>query len=507
MQIAQVLAGYSLGGADLLRRAMGKKKQSEMDKQRAIFEQGAVARGVELATATYIFDLMDKFAGYGFNKSHSAAYALVSYQTLWLKAHYPAAFMAAVLSADMDNTDKVVTLIEECRAMGLRVEPPAVNRSAYRFTVAEVGTVIYGMGAIKGVGESAIESIVEAREADGRFIDLWDFCRRIDSHKVNRRVLEALIRAGALDELGPNRATLMAELPLAVKLAEQHQAMLAAGQADLFGTLEPISAPPPGPRRETQTRPEWEDEQRLAGEKETLGIYLTGHPIDRYEAELQTMGVTRIARLLETERDAGRRDRRERERRSIAGLVVAVRHGKTQRGRMGSVLLDDRTGRIEITFFSELYEQSRQLLVPDQVLQVSGALSFDEFRDAWSLRADDVRTFEQARSALADHLALRLDLSDPRAHAEGLERLTALREELEAFRDGDLRVRIHYRCPGAVGDLSFGERWRVEPTDALLRRLRQLLGPESVRVVYERSPTPAAPPEHEVSRLPLAAVG
>ncbi|WP_373509882.1 DNA polymerase III subunit alpha [Thiocapsa sp.] len=505
MQIAQVLAGYSLGGADLLRRAMGKKKQSEMDKQRAIFEEGAVARGVDGNVATSIFDLMDKFAGYGFNKSHSAAYALVSYQTLWLKTHYTAAFMAAVLSADMDNTDKVVTLIEECRALRLRVEPPAVNRSAYRFTVADPRTVVYGMGAIKGVGEGAIEAIIAARAAEGPFRDLWDFCRRIDLHKANRRVLEALVRAGALDELGPNRATLIAELPLALKLAEQHHATRAAGQTDLFGALEPVASPEPDPQLATEVRADWEDEQRLAGEKETLGLYLTGHPIDRYEAELQAMAVSRIAKLLETDRELGRRDRRDRETRSVAGLVVSVRHGKTQRGRMGSVVLDDRTGRIEITVFSELYEKARHLLIPDQILQVSGALNFDEYRDSWSLRADDVRIFEHARAAMADHLRLELDLSDPAEHAQGLARLDALRAALAAFRDGDLPVRLRYRRPGAAGGLVLGDAWRVEPTDALLKRLRQLLGGDAVRVVYERSPLPAV--HAETQRPRLAAVG
>ncbi len=495
MQIAQVLAGYSLGGADLLRRAMGKKKQSEMDKQRAIFEEGSVGRGVERETATYIFDLMDKFAGYGFNKSHSAAYALVSYQTLWLKAHYPAAFMAAVLSADMDNTDKVVTLIDECRAMKLRVEPPAINGSSYQFTVADEGTVVYGMGAIKGVGESAIESMLEARRQGGPFRDLWDFCCRIDLHKVNRRVLEALIRAGALDGLGPNRATLMAHLPLALKAAEQHNATQAAGQCDLFGALEPTAAPAPDPQLISEVRADWEDEQRLQGEKETLGLYLTGHPIDRYEDELKAMGGPRIAKLLETDRELGRRDRRDREKRTVAGLVVSVRHGKTQRGRMGSLLLDDRTGRIEVTVFSELYDQVRGLLVPDQLLSVTGALNFDEFRDGWSLRADAVRTFEQARESAADHLALTLDLSDPTAHDQGAAWVETLREALATFRDGDLAVRLTYRRPGAVGELVLGNAWRVQPTDALLKRLRQVLGADAVRVAYERPALPAPMPE------------
>jgi len=430
------------------------------------------------------------------HNSHSAAYALVSYQTLWLKAHYPAAFMAAVLSADMDNTDKVVTLIDECRTMKLRVEPPAINRSDYHFTIADDKTVVYGLGAVKGVGESAIEAMLEARRAGGSFRDLWDFCGRIDLQRVNRRVLESLIRAGALDELGPNRATLMAHLPLALKAAEQYHSTRAAGQVDLFGALEPSGPPTPDPQLARETLADWEDEQRLQGEKETLGLYLTGHPIDRYEDELKAMGGARIARLLETDRELGRRDRRDREKRTVVGLVVGVRHGKTQRGRMGSVVLDDRTGRIEATVFSELYEQARHLLVADQILSITGALNFDEFRDAWSLRADSVRTFEDARATAADHLLLTLDLSDPALHARGLERVEELRAVLLAHRDTaretSVPIRLIYRRPGAVGELMLGSAWRVRPADALLKSLRQLLGAESVRVSYERPVQQAA---------------
>jgi DNA polymerase III subunit alpha len=519
MQIAQVLAGYTLGGADLLRRAMGKKKPEEMAKQRAIFQEGAVARGVDPDLATYIFDLMEKFAGYGFNKSHSAAYALVSYQTLWLKAHYPAAFMAAVLSADMDNTDKVVTLIDECRALGLKVEPPAVNRSDYRFTIAGQGTVIYGLGAIKGVGESAIESVLEARGSGGPFQDLWDFCRRIDLHKTNRRVLEAMIRAGALDGLATNRATLMAQLPLALKAAEQHRDTQAAGQADLFGDLAPSAGHQPDPQLAVPAREDWDDEQRLAGERETLGLYLTGHPIDRYDAELDAMvgKASRIGRILEIERPEPTQEdpnggdigtgrgwsAARRERRTVAGLVVGVRQGKTQKGRMGSVLLDDRTGRIEVAVFAPLYEQARNLLVPDQILVVTASLSFDDYRDAWALRAEDLRTFEQAREAEAEHLTLTLDLADPQSHRQGVALLDQIRSILEPYRGGGLRVLIDYRRPGAQGRLNCGDAWRVQPADALLKRLRRLLGNEAVTVSYQRGLQPEEPSRAKAPRLTL----
>jgi DNA polymerase-3 subunit alpha len=484
---------------------MGKKKAEEMAKQRAIFQEGAERRGVDPRVAAHIFDLMEKFAGYGFNKSHSAAYALVSYQTLWLKAHYPAAFMAAVLSADMDNTDKVVTLIDECRVMRLRVEPPAVNRSEYRFTVADGRTVVYGLGAIKGVGESAIEALLEARRGAGPFRDLWDLCRRVDLHKANRRVLEALIRSGSLDELGPGRATLMAQLPLAIKMAEQQRETRAAGQVDLFGDLERAAPPEPDPRITGAAPDEWDDEQRLRGEKETLGLYLTGHPIDRYDAELDAMVGSRIAALLETDRDAVGRDRRDRDRdrRTVAGLVVSVRHGKTVRGRMGSVVLDDRTGRIEVAVFSGLYEQTRHLLVPDQVLAVTGSLSYDEFRDGWSVRADEVRTFEQARESTADHLDLTLDLTDPGAYADGVSRVEQLAETLAAY-PGSLPVRLRYRRRGSVGDLVLGGEWRVQPADALIKRLIQLLGSDGIRVSYVREPLPVPPePARRHPRLEL----
>ncbi|MBK1650080.1 DNA polymerase III subunit alpha [Rhabdochromatium marinum] len=490
MQIAQVLAGYSLGGADLLRRAMGKKKAEEMDKQRAIFEQGAVERGVDAAVATHIFDLMEKFAGYGFNKSHSAAYALVSYQTLWLKTHYPAAFMAAVLSADMDNTDKVVTLIDECRAMKLAVNPPCINASQWRFTVADDRRIVYGLGAIKGVGESAIEAILTMRQ-DRPFADLWDFCRRIDLRRVNRRVIEALIRAGALDKLGTNRATLFNQLPVALKLAEQAHASASSGQNDLFGMGDEDANTLPDPQIAADEWPEWDEDERLHGEKETLGLYLTGHPIDAYEAELNAMVSRRIAGLLDGGHgsggfgDSGEGGGRG-EPRTVVGLVVAVRTNKTQRGRMASVMLDDRTGRIEATVFSELYEATRELLMVDNILVVSGEIRFDQFRDSWSLRASAVRPLAEARAELADHLRLRVDLGDPDQHRDGNRLINAMIDSLQQFRGRGLGVRVQYVRPGASGELRLGPDWQVTPSDILVKRLRQLLGRDAVEIVYQR---------------------
>ncbi len=484
MQIAQVLAGYTLGGADLLRRAMGKKKLEEMAKQGEIFRKGAVELGVDEKTATYIFDLMEKFAGYGFNKSHSAAYAMVSYQTLWLKAHHPAAFMAAVLSADMDSTDKVVIMIDECRSIGLQVSPPHVNHSEYKFTVAGEDTVIYGLGAIKGVGESAIESILEERSREGVFHDLFEFCRRIDLRKANRRVLESLIRAGAMDELGPNRASLMSQLPLALKMAEQHHATQKAGQNDLFGMEQHGSSSVPDQQIMPDASEEWDEQQRLQGEKETLGLYLTGHPINRYLDEFSGIGITRISNLsLDSAKSAGSnaKGRRGGVKVMVAGLVTSGSHRMTQRGRMGAIVLDDSTARIEVTLFSEIYEEYRELLAVDKILVVTGSLNYDEYRGGLSIRADQVMEFEQARSIYARALQLNT------AKLNGAFSQTLLQELqgiLSTYVGGSCNIRLRLVRNDSIGMIEFGDAWRVTPTDELIRRLERLFNHDGIEVVY-----------------------
>ena len=489
MQIAQVLAGYSLGGADLLRRAMGKKKPEEMAKQGEIFREGAVKNGVDEEVATYIFDLMEKFAGYGFNKSHSAAYALVSYQTMWMKAHYPAAFMAAVLSADMDNTDKVVTLIEECRSMKQEVKPPQVNDSEFMFTTDDEGRIIYGLGAIKGVGESAIESIVEQRRQEGKYADLFDFCSRIDLKKVNRRVLESLIRAGALDQLGENRATLMAQLSLALKMAEQHQSQKTTGQNDLFGMDDIKPAAKPDLQLVPGNSDEWDDDIRLRGEKETLGLYLTGHPIDRFENELASLTSSRIANLSVEKSD---NKYRRAQRVTIAGLVVGVSRRQTQKGTMmANVILDDRTARIEATLFSDAYEAFNDLLAQDRILIVEGNLSFDEYRGGLSLRVDRVSDIETARETQATSLTLFLDhevLSQrnlpPTAACDQLESL------LSPHRGGDCIIRVVFSCATAKSLILFSESWSVTPRDVLIRQLEKFATRTGgVKVGYGQRPS------------------
>ncbi len=480
MQIAQVLAGYSLGGADLLRRAMGKKDAAKMAKERDGFVKGAMNRGVDPETASYIFDLIDKFAGYGFNKSHSAAYALVSYQTAWLKAHYPAAFMAAVLSSDMDKTDKVVVLIEECRRMNLKLAPPAINVSEYRFTVGEGGEIVYGLGAIKGAGEGAIEALVQERQRGGPYRDLFDLCQRVDLRKLNRRVLEALIRSGTFDALAPNRATLMEQLPEALRLAEQHSRNDAAGQNDLFG-LATAEKTPARPARVVALA-EWDEGERLRGEKETLGVYLTGHPISRVAAELAALHTTRLRELIEN----GGTLRRGHDRSVlIAGLVVSLRTRNANRGgRIAFVNLDDGSGRLEVRVFPEVYERHRALLVEDAIVLAQGALGWDEFNQTTRLNVERVLDLDGARAEYARRLWLRL--SARQCEAGLLKPLASILAEHRA--DGRCAVWVEYVGGGARVELAFGQSWRVKPSEALLARLRELTGPDGVELRYEPQP-------------------
>jgi len=463
MQIAQVLAGYSLGGADLLRRAMGKKKAEEMAKQRQVFSDGATGLGVDEAVAQFIFDLMEKFAGYGFNKSHSAAYALLAYQTAWLKAHFPAAFMAAVLSADMDNTDKVVTLIDECNSMGIDIISPDVNRCDYKFVVADEKTIVYGLGAIKGVGKGAIDSI---RQSRGRgFEDLFDFCRRIDLKKVNRRTLESLAKAGALDKLGPSRAAVMASLEKAWRGAEQHQDQLASGQQDLFQFDSQLSE-----RELTAFETGYLTQaQALRGEKETLGLYLTGHPIEQYVSELKHFITDRIADLKPT----------QDQRVIIAGLVVSIRTLASKRGgRMAFVSLDDRSGRIELAVFSEIFQRYRELINKDRLLVVQGQVSVDEYTGGCRMSADKLYDLEQARAAFAKHLRVRVQ------HADASHLIGALKDTMDAFREGSCPVVIDYNNKNARVMLRLGESWRVNPTEELLHRLKKTSLFEDVSIEY-----------------------
>lgn len=471
MQIAQALAGYSLGGADLLRRAMGKKKPEEMAKQRSVFKDGAIQNGVDAELSMKIFDLVEKFAGYGFNKSHSAAYALVSYQTLWLKTHFPAEFMAAVMTADMDNTDKIVTQVDECLRLGLKVNPPDVNTGQYRFSVNVQGQVVYGLGAVKGVGEGPVEAIIEARNQGGPFRDLFDFCNRVDVKRLNKRVMEKLIYAGALDQLGPHRAALLASVEEAMKASEQKAKDAALGQNDLFGDFFADDGVLPSPQ--FADVPEWAEKDILEAERETLGLYLSGHPINQYLRELKYYTTGRLNEIQPTERDKPA---------TIAGLVLNARVMVTKRGtRMGLMTVDDRSGRLDITLFSEALEKYEFLLQKDRILVVTGQISFDDYAGGLKMLAREVMDIEEARARFVR--GLRVTIAESEKADQFIQQNLA--DILTPYKAGVCPVQIVYRKQNALGMLTLGTEWRITPTDQLLNDLRMQVGKQSVELIFE----------------------
>ncbi|MGF6768785.1 DNA polymerase-3 subunit alpha [Paraburkholderia sp. GAS199] len=501
MQMAQIIGGYSLGGADLLRRAMGKKKAEEMAQHRELFRQGAAKNGLTGEKADEIFDLMEKFAGYGFNKSHAAAYALLAYYTAWLKAHHPAEFMAANMSLAMDDTDKVKILFEDCLTNKMAVLPPDINLSAYRFEpVAEADgkrskTIRYGLGAIKGSGQNAIEEILRARE-EGPFIDIFDFCNRIDRRVVNRRTVEALIRAGAFDTLHANRAQLIASVSLAMEAAEQASAN--AMQAGLFDMGD---APSQG--HELVDEPEWPEKKKLQEEKAALGFYLSGHLFDAYKDEVRRFVRQKIGELKEG------RDK------LVAGVIASLRTQMTQRGKMLIALLDDGTGQCEVTVFNETFEAHKQLFKEDELLVVQGQARNDAFTGGIRFTVETVMDLGRARcryaeavkvqmNGNADALALRRVLE---AHSAGKDEPQAAPAPAASSRGGGgaggrngggygggqrqpvqipngLAVQVVYRSENAQGEMRLGDAWRVKPTDELLAALRGEFAGSSIEIVY-----------------------
>ena len=474
MQIAQILAGYTLGGADLLRRAMGKKKPEEMAKQRSIFVDGAVARNVDEAQATYIFDLMEKFAGYGFNKSHSVAYAMLSYQTAWLKTHYPAEFMASVLSADMDNTDKVVQLRDECKSMQIEVMPPHVNQSDYAFTVIDKMKIVYGLGAIKGVGEAAIEALINERHAQGDYQSLHDLCMRLETQKFNRRSMEALIRSGALDSFGQTRATLMHHLPRAMQTAEQHHRNNTLGQNDMFGGEQTIV------REGTiEQKPEWDSDTLLAAERETLGLYFSGHPVDQYFPELINIVGKSLRERLTMPIPKVENNYRKQDTNivRVAGLLIDMRLRNSASGRIAFLTIDDTTERMNVAVFADTYSAYKQLLVKDQILVIEGSVSLDERTGKPSLRAKQVARLEDVR--VEQGRAVLIKLAEPKPTL-----VTEMRTTLKPYLQGKCQVHIAYSSQFAQAQFQLGPEWNVIPERELLRRLQALDGVVSTHVMY-----------------------
>lgn len=462
MQSAQVIGGYSLGGADLLRRAMGKKKVEEMVAQRAMFVQGAAKQDIPEAKANEIFDYMEKFAGYGFNKSHAAAYALVAYHTAWLKAHHCAAYMAATMSTELDNTDQLKVFYDDCQdpKNGVTFLLPDVNHGFYRFVPVSRKEIRYALGAIKGTGESAVNHIVEVREAGGPFTDLFDFCKRTDKKLVNKRVIEALIRAGAFDAIEPNRALLFANVGLAMEAAEQAHAN--ANQGGLFDMFGDDVAPAV---EMAATRP-WSDAVKLAEEKLAIGFYLSDHPFSAYEKEVRGFIKTTLSRLTP-----------RKEPQLLAGFVTGIRVKVGNRGKMAFVQLDDGTAKLEVSLFAESFELNRDKLKEDVVLVVEGKVSEDSFSGGLRIVVDKLYSLGEARSRYARGLALQLPAKPD---------IARLKSELHPFKsqDAGCLVRLAYNNGKAKGELMLPQEWGVRLDDGLLLSLADWLGEGKVKVLW-----------------------
>ena len=461
MQIAQVLAGYSLGDADILRRAMGKKKASEMAKQRLVFVDGASHRGVSDELANYIFDQMETFAGYGFNKSHSAAYALIAYQTAWLKAHYPAAFMAAVLSADMDTTDKIGDLIGECRKMGMEILPPDINHSSHAFKMTDEHSISYGLGAIKGIGNAAIDYIEEDRAENGPYESLGDFCNRMDLKKANKRAMETLVRSGAMDVLDPdhNRARLLHDLPRCTHAAEQTQRDQEAGQTDLFGALQPTTV---DDTPELSDVKPWHELQKLEAEKDSLGLYLTGHPVKVHYRDIRNFNTCSLADVRE------RVPRDSKNRRGVPMTLVALVTSLQRRTARGHfIAVDDHTGRVDAFLSNETYATYADLMVKDSIVLIEGNVVADDFTGGYKITANHIMSLADAKARFAR--AVNIAVTGPDA-----DLCTALESTFRPYRGGSSPVFVHYRNKRARVTLELGNDWAVKPCEELIAALNEL---------------------------------
>ena len=466
MQISQIVGGYTLGGADLLRRAMGKKKPEEMAQHRGLFVEGAKNKGYDEALADKLFDLMAMFAEYGFNKSHTAAYAVVTYHTAWLKAKYPAEFIAATLSSDMGDTDKVQILVADARQNKVDVLGPDVNASAYRFEPvddARGGRAIrYGLGGVKGTGEGAVANVLKAR-ADGPFRDLFDFCARVDRKVVNRRTIEALVRAGAFDSLNPDRALLLANVGRAIDTADAADASV--GQESLFGGSDGAIAAPV----EWLRTAAWTERQRLQEEKSALGFYLSGHLFHGFSREVRRFVKTTIGDLQPTQQPVW-----------IAGIVASQRMQMTRRGKMLVVVLDDDTGAIEIPLFNELYEKHRATVREDELLVLQVAVR-DDRNGGQRLIVEKLLDLTAARREFGKRVVIGLN-----GNADGSLLRAAITPWLspaEQQEPDGLPVVVEYSTSDARCAVQLGERWRVRPADDLLASLRRL-APQRLSVEY-----------------------
>jgi len=462
MQIAQVVAGYTLGGADLLRRAMGKKKIEEMDAQRATFVEGALKHELNQRQATDLFDLLEKFAGYGFNKSHAAAYAMIAYQTGYLKAHYPSAFIAASMSADMNNTDNVHMLFDDCALNNITLLPPNINKSEYKFVPVDHESILYGLGAVKGTGLSAIDIIIDERNANGPFTSLFDFAARLDLRKVNRKAFESLIRSGAFDEIEPNRATLLASVNLAITKAEQANAH--QGQNALFEEFETTEVP-------LVEVGLWEERKQLAEEKIALGFYFSGHPFKFYEKMIRQFVPNKLSEL--TPRDATY---------LIAGIISTIRMRMTSRGKIAIVTLDDGVGRIDVVIGNKILTEVYDLVKEDKLLVVEGRVSHDDFTGGnrvSAMKVNDLLTIQSAKAAL---LSIALKQPD-----DGVKLKALLKPYCNGAFDSRInkcKVRVEYENHKGKVELLLGSDWDVTLHEELIIGLSKTFHDENVKIIY-----------------------
>ncbi|MCB1586074.1 MAG: DNA polymerase III subunit alpha [Xanthomonadales bacterium] len=467
MRIAQVLCGYSLGEADILRKAMGKKIPEVMKKQEKTFVDGAVENNVDESLAKYIFSMIETFAGYGFNKSHSAAYALIAYQTAWLKAHYPVEFMASVLSADMDHTDKVVHIIEDVKSMKIPVLKPDINHSDYYFKATkEKDAIVYGLGAIKGVGKGAVESLMQERQKEGEFTSIYDFCVRVDLHKVNKRTLEALILCGAFDELHPNRQALMQGMEGIIKAALQKNQDEESGQFDLFAmssVKQTNEMPIPLPEID-----DFEENQKLFHERDMLGHFMSCHPVSLLREWLSAIIPQTISSVLaQKPKDITPTDNDENRNRKfsgkpvvIAGLINSVR---VRNENSATVLISDEEAEIETTFFRESYFANQEKMLKDEIVIITGDAGVDSFSNRYIIRANQILTLNEAIATYCSKIGFITSTPDYQKFSQQLINL------IETHGKGKARIYIHHEQNGIVSNIKLGENFKIRPSWNLLK--------------------------------------
>ncbi len=484
MEISRTLANYSLGEADLLRRAMGKKKKKEMELHRKKFIDGAAEKNISGHVANSIFSKMEKFAGYGFNKSHSVAYADIAYQTAYLKSYYPSEFLAAALSSDMDRTDKIITLNDACREMNINIKMPNINQSGVYFNSIDRHNILFGLGAIKGVGNAASKHIIEEREKNGSFNNIFNFCERVSLNTINIGTMEALAYSGAFDSFGQPRDEIIDLLHQAISYGQHKQATISSGQQELFsndskGVMEQGKQ---FKDQETNDRKINSIERRLkilSEEKNIIGFYLSGHPIKEFENELNEMSIMNIKTYYERFYSNGQTNQ-VIENSTICGVIVNIRQQRIGQDKyMYIITVDDSSGRIQTILYSETYFQYRDLLIENKILFFSGKMSIDEFDSQLVLRVNKISSFDDTRKKYSKSIEITLqpNYSDKKI-------LNDIADILEPYRNGDCNLTIKCITEGHSIPLSLNKKWKIIPSVSLINNLKDLLGKENIKVKY-----------------------